>query len=301
MQQEQKNMKRELALICAALFTYTALSNILYAAISRILAALGTSAADPSLSPYFEGICYILPMAASILILYREDIDLRLCNTGSVFFRFSPVLILAVYLPVQLAAGYINSALESVGIRSYAQLDGIAEGILPLVEALIFSAVLPAFLEEILFRGLILQRLRKYGDYFAVIVSSLLFVSLHSTLYALPMVFILALLFAYTDIQAGSILPSIFMHCINNSLSVALLWISLHRTDMYEKTVSLLVFLSLICLGVATFVYTSARRFGKVQKLSRGITPIRCFTSIALIVYLGAMGGIIFYLTGAAS
>ena len=41
------------------------------------------------------------------------------------------------------------------------------------------TAVVPLFVEEFLFRGVILSQFRKYGDVFAVIASALLFGLLH--------------------------------------------------------------------------------------------------------------------------
>ena len=81
---------------------------------------------------------------------------------------------------------------------------------------IITVCVLPAFFEECIFRGLVLNGCKRLGDYFAVIVCAVLFSLYHKnpaqTIYQLVIGVVLTLL----TLRSGSILPAILYHFINN-------------------------------------------------------------------------------------
>ncbi|MBQ9742720.1 MAG: CPBP family intramembrane metalloprotease [Ruminococcus sp.] len=85
---------------------------------------------------------------------------------------------------------------------------------------LLSTAVIPAFSEEILFRGAILGKLRKYGDGFAVFVSALLFGLFHGNFIQIPFAFIVGLVLGLTVVYTNSMLPAILIHFANNAFSV---------------------------------------------------------------------------------
>lgn len=91
------------------------------------------------------------------------------------------------------------------------------------IEILVYflsTAIVPAFSEEILFRGAILGTLRKYGDGFAIFVSSLLFGIFHANFVQLPFAFIVGLVLSWTVVYTNSMLPAIIIHAANNGFSV---------------------------------------------------------------------------------
>ena len=80
-------------------------------------------------------------------------------------------------------------------------------------------AVVPPLVEEFAFRGVILQPLRKYGDKFAIIVSSLIFSLMHGNMVQIPSAFISGLALGYFCIKTGSIWTSVAIHFANNFIS----------------------------------------------------------------------------------
>ncbi|MBQ3284945.1 MAG: CPBP family intramembrane metalloprotease [Ruminococcus sp.] len=81
-------------------------------------------------------------------------------------------------------------------------------------------AILPAFVEEFAFRGIIMGILRPYSAGLAILVSSATFALMHGNFVQLPFTFCCGLVFAYIDIKTNSLLPSIIIHFLNNGLSV---------------------------------------------------------------------------------
>lgn len=89
---------------------------------------------------------------------------------------------------------------------------------------LLLTAVLPAFCEELLFRGLILSGLRPLGPRVAIGVSALLFGLLHASLYRLLPTFFLGLLLGWLVWRSGSLLTSALAHALNNGIVVVMAW-----------------------------------------------------------------------------
>lgn len=90
---------------------------------------------------------------------------------------------------------------------------------------LFFMAVVPAFCEETLFRGVVYGGYRKQGDKFvAVLLSGFLFgvmhMNLNQALYAFAIGVLLALLFEATD----SIFPTMLFHFVYNAQSCCLMY-----------------------------------------------------------------------------
>jgi len=90
-----------------------------------------------------------------------------------------------------------------------------------IVLALLVIAVMPAFFEELLFRGIILNTCEKsIGTVRTIFVVGFCFALFHGSPEQTVYQFISGCAFAFIAIRAGSILPSVIMHFINNALIV---------------------------------------------------------------------------------
>jgi membrane protease YdiL (CAAX protease family) len=116
------------------------------------------------------------------------------------------------------------------------ELDNLVSYILPMPEffrnifesltagqtfvfSIISVAVIPAFTEELLFRGLILDGLtRNYSKRKAIVISALLFGLIHLNPWQFVTAFLIGLVSAWICIETNSILLSIFIHLFNNAL-----------------------------------------------------------------------------------
>ncbi|MDR2535461.1 MAG: CPBP family intramembrane metalloprotease [Treponema sp.] len=114
------------------------------------------------------------------------------------------------------------------------ELDNLVNYLLPMPEAfiqvfdmltkkqifaveIIIVVVIPGFMEELLFRGLILDGLnRNYSIKKAMIISAFLFGLIHLNPWQFYSGFIIGLISAWICIRANTILLSIYMHLFNN-------------------------------------------------------------------------------------
>ena len=152
------------------------------------------------------------------------------------------------------AANYCGSAIlsffESVGLSPLEvpnMQDGTWTG---LVLNIIIVAVAPAILEELLFRGYVLQSLRVAGDRNALLISSFLFGLMHGTIQQIPFAFLLGLVFGYIVLKTGDIRTSMVLHFLNNGISVVLEFISMNKPESFGNTLYMIFYIVSVTLGV---------------------------------------------------
>ncbi len=144
----------------------------------------------------------------------------------------------------------------------------------PLPLALLLHALLPAILEEALFRYVPIRLMAHRSRRVTVLVSALLFALCHTNLFQLPYAFIGGVLLCAVDIAFDSILPSFIIHLLNNSISVV---------TMLYPSAALPVFITLGALALAALLSYIPRRaaltrfaraFDKGEDGSVGLAPI---------------------------
>ncbi len=85
-----------------------------------------------------------------------------------------------------------------------------------LILGIVLFALLPAICEEMLFRGVILNSLRKYGMLVAVGMSALFFSLMHMNLLQIPYTFLLGIVLGLVVYFTRNLWLSVFMHFVNN-------------------------------------------------------------------------------------
>ena len=121
-----------------------------------------------------------------------------------------------IYLVLDWGLGYFNRSLEISEIFSFDKL-----GIETIIWGICVIIVAP-ITEEYIFRGVLLNGLKRYGERFAIIATSVLFGLIHGNLYQGISVTLFAMLLAYITIKKESILPAIGLHMANNLFSVVI-------------------------------------------------------------------------------
>lgn len=108
-----------------------------------------------------------------------------------------------------IGIGLDNSVFERDGAGNFAEytLD------------IISIAILPAIIEELFFRGILLRELLPYGKGFAITVSAVFFASVHGSLEQMAYSFVYGLLFAVIAVKTGSIVTGVIIHFLNNAFS----------------------------------------------------------------------------------
>ncbi len=85
---------------------------------------------------------------------------------------------------------------------------------------LISMVILAPLIEEMLFRGVMLQTLNKHlNQFWSIFIVSALFTWIHASLIDAPILFIASLFYAWLTFKYKSIIPSIIAHIVNNLIT----------------------------------------------------------------------------------
>ena len=83
----------------------------------------------------------------------------------------------------------------------------------------IYCAIIPAVVEELLFRGTVCRVLKVYSDGSAVVISAILFALMHSNIEQLFYTFVAGLLFGWVYVRTKKLIYPIILHFLNNGIS----------------------------------------------------------------------------------
>jgi membrane protease YdiL (CAAX protease family) len=99
------------------------------------------------------------------------------------------------------------------------------------------TAVVPAFVEEFLFRGLVLSNLLPYGRTTAIFASALLFGVMHQNVEQLLYATVAGLVLGYLYVKTRSIWVCVLLHFVNNFTSVLQTVLAERLSQMTANTV----------------------------------------------------------------
>ncbi len=197
---------------------------------------------------------------------------------------------LGVGIIASYATAYLQTALELFGIGITMPEYDVPSSLPALVLYLISMTIAPAFIEEMIFRGVVMQSLRRFGDVFAIIASSLIFGIFHLNLIQMPYAFILGLCIGYFVIRTGSLWVGVLIHFVNNSVAAAFTLIEPLCSENTYIMLNLLYNLVAALLGIIALClllakYRSMFRFEKAPGILSAGKRVQYFiTSPALIV-----------------
>ncbi len=156
--------------------------------------------------------------------------------------RLTLPLVFPTVAVVFLISFLTSLLLGAFGGESSAVLEG------PLYLLIIKKALLPAILEELLFRFLPLILLLPYGNRECVLISSVYFALAHCNLFSIPYALAAGFVFILVDIAAQSVWPSFILHLINNISSI--IWMRYCVADL-AVVIYVSVMVGLAVLGAA--------------------------------------------------
>lgn len=200
-----------------------------------------------------------------------------------------------------VAASYATSALqyilELIGIGITMPEYDTPETAVGILLYFIALAIAPAFIEEMIFRGIVMQSLRRFGDVFALVASALIFGIFHLNLIQMPYAFIAGLAIGYFVMRTGSLWVGIIIHFINNATAVVFEFFVMDLPEETQIMINLVynlisVILAVIALAALLMKYKDMFRFEAAPGVLSPARKAVCFiTSPALII--AAIGALI--------
>lgn len=208
----------------ALIFPYLGIF-VLYMVYSIIGSSIGTTPKElfeslpvAMFNAIFMQLCFV-----AVFFIFNHKRKINFITGTKLNKKFNPYA-LAVALCLGFAVMWFSSplvtlleeGLKAIGFKIDSDLGFKLDNAGTIIFALLFIGLMPAFIEEFIFRGAILQGLRKHGDWFAIIASALLFMLMHGNLQQSFYQFGFGLLAGWIVIKTGSIWVSVAMHALNN-------------------------------------------------------------------------------------
>ncbi len=281
---EKKALKRTALAIGLSIVVFFASSFIFGAFLSIIGEYLMTLAKTVEVRDViyeaYIGLSYLLPMVMAfvpIIVLVRIPLKVALP------FKRTPIAVAAPSVFASLGCSTIGVFIASV-LLAFFQNSGFEynvpqpenpETVVGKLMYVFIIGVLPAIFEEFLFRGYMLQSLRRFGDVFAIIVSSLIFALFHGNFAQLPNAFIMGIAFAFIAVRTGSLATGMVIHFINNSVITLLDMFLFSNLDELTTGMATLVYLAVYFIfGVIGFIVllTKFPKFFQIRKSNSPLT-----------------------------
>ncbi len=191
-----------------------------------------------------------------------------------------------------IAMSYAASFFQSFGIDYNVDFGDNPRGVFGFLLTFIATAIVPALVEEFACRGIVLGLLKKHGEAFAIITSSMVFGVMHGNFEQIPFAIMVGLILGYIYVKTGSIWVSIAVHCANNAVSVIFSYLENVMTVNMENVlylVYLILSMLVAILGVLLLAKNTDENYG-LEKPKDVITEKQkysyFFTSWVIILFI---------------
>lgn len=256
--------------------------------VQSILIATTNIYSNSSLSYLMDILFYVfyivLPfgLAAFVFKIYNKNVSIYLPKRSAPKYG-------ALFVVGSIGAGYLINLLINLLFPAFVEFFSVdaaisADNPLDVILCIVMMAVLPAILEEWAFRGILLKTMLPYGRGGAIVISSILFGLAHldppRIIFATAFGLILGICYEYT----GSLLISMLIHFINNSISVIATLVP--QDSPIIVLLGLMIFGFIGC-GIAAIIVYSLKGIKK-NKVSLFKQPHHGYT-LSLCSYLSRM------------
>jgi membrane protease YdiL (CAAX protease family) len=263
--------------------------NFLFTVVVKVLIAAGVMSSEAALleqlglanTPYLlvymtvYTVCMFCPVVLCLLLFRKSPVSLL--PTAKVEGRalgFYLLTGLAGCVGANIVASYVGIFLEQFGWHAPESPALLEKSLVSLLLNLISVAVLPAILEELLYRVCILGSLRRYGDGFAIMVSAILFGVIHGGLSQGVFACLVGLVLGYLTVVTGSILPAILVHFSNNAMSVLLQYAGLFLPEQVKPVLTAGVLYSIGIAGGIVLLVAWLQRSPWLKKPEPSLYPL---------------------------
>ena len=192
-----------------------------------------------------------------------------------------------------LIATFVSDLIHNAGLKELNAEQPVSAAPFDFVLNVLCTAMMPAMVEEFVFRGVVMQPLRRYGEHFAVWSSAIIFGLMHGTLTSFAFAFPVGVILGYAAVLTGSLWPGIVIHFLNNFYAVIVTDLGGVNAHAAEMLSNVLLYVGLF-LGAGALVFlvmTRSFRFEKriTQAMMKGNRFKGFFLSVPMIISVAAL------------
>ncbi len=191
-----------------------------------------------------------------------------------------------------IAMSYANQIFQGFGIEYDVDFGDNPRGLWGFLLSFIATAIVPALVEEFACRGIVLGLLKKYGEGFAIITSSIVFGVMHGNFEQIPFAIMVGLILGYIYVKTESIWTSVVVHGANNAISVIFTYLQ-NVMDANMQNLFYIVYLIISMIAAVIGILLFAKNSDEEYALKKQEDVIAekekytfFFTSWAIIVFI---------------
>ncbi len=215
---------------------------------------------------------YLFPQIAYIVatVVYVKARKVAFFGNEIFSYRVNPLGILLT-LPI-LVGVFCQDLIIAQAFSWLVELTGVTPSIImptmnnakEIIIAIILLCVLPAIGEEMLYRGVFLHSMKRYGATFAVVVSGIIFALTHFNVAQIVHQCILGMILSYVTLVSGRLIYAMVIHFVNNLVAIILpIVIPSYNNLATLNTTSVLIMLAMMVAGII-ILYPSLFGFAKI-------------------------------------
>lgn len=192
-----------------------------------------------------------------IYLMAKKEPVAGLIETEKYSFGFALMLIIAgggLCLATNYPAVLLGELIEAVGLDKGETEIPPVKDIFSGICYFLGVAVMPAIFEEFAFRGVVLGVLKRYGKWFALAVSSVIFGFMHTNATSVLFATIAGFIMGYVYLLTKNIWVNIGIHFMNNAIAVILDIVSVNCSELVTGIVDVVLFIVPMILAVAFVV-----------------------------------------------
>lgn len=190
-----------------------------------------------------------------------------------------------------IAISIVGNIFEEFGINYEVDFGKYPEGFFGFLLSLIATAIVPALIEEFTCRGLILGSLRKFGDGFAIIASSVIFGIMHGNFQQMPFAFLVGLVLAYITVKTETLWVAVAVHAFNNFVSVVFNYFPKSIPQDIQNAMYVILLTVLMIIGlISVFLLSKNNQDFEIKKSETEATEKQkikwFFSSVTIIIFI---------------
>lgn len=198
------------------LFTATVL---IYIILSYSLEFVPAGVLTVNMALVIPEVILLIPALLYVLVLRPKTVDGVSMSVVSPTTTILTVVLTFLIMPLVM---FINSITSLFAENSVDTVLNYIVNSNPLWLNLVIIALLPAVVEEFIFRGLIFNGYKRRNPFMAILLSAALFGLIHMNINQFSYAFAIGVIFGFMAYATGSLLPSILSHFIINGTSVVI-------------------------------------------------------------------------------
>ncbi len=171
------------------------------------------------------------------------------------------ILIPCIFIALSLSAmgaftsNALSVAFSNFGIYIFAPTSAPSGSAFSYIIYILNVVLLPSLVEEWAFRGVLLQSLRRFGDGYAILLSSIIFALAHANISQIPTTFLVGIIMAICVVMTGSVWSGVIIHFVNNALVILFTFIISNASPENIDLITLAKNAVYIILGILSVIY----------------------------------------------